>query len=147
METQKSESPALELLTKYRGIVDMYLKCPMPIEDYMQEACLVVLTAKEEYDPEKGALATCIGNVARRRNMQLLRETAKRIREKKAEEFYGYHRLKENGYPEPCKPEHRRKSFLEYPKQLDDTAPYSIEMVHRENLTTEQQHERKCRLQ
>ena len=149
MRTQESESTTLALLHKHRGIVDMYLKTPMPSNEYMQESNLVILTAVKEYDPEKGALTTCIGNVARRRNMQLLREKAKRIRERKAEEFYGCNRLKEHGHPEAYRPEHRigKKTFLEYPEQLDDTAPYNIEMVHRENLTTEQQHERKCRVQ
>ena len=75
------EDAILELLYKYRGIVDMYLKCPMPIDEYMQEAYVVILTARQEHDPKKGTLGTCVGKVARRRNMQLRRSAERRNRE------------------------------------------------------------------
>ena len=81
MGTQESESTTLALLHKYRGIVDMYLKCPMPIDEYMQEAYVVVLEAIQEHDPAKGTLGTCVGKVARRRNMQLRRSAERRNRE------------------------------------------------------------------
>ena len=78
------DSAILELMKKNRGIVDMYLKFPLPLDEYMQEAYVVMLTAIREHDPEKGTLSTCIGKVARRRNMQLRRSAERRSQEKSA---------------------------------------------------------------
>ena len=56
--------------------------------DVLQDAYLVVLTAMQEHDPEKGKLTTCIRKVARRYLMRKRRHKQRRQLEDQAVQEY-----------------------------------------------------------
>jgi len=63
----------------------------------MQDAYVVVLTAIDEHDPNRGQLSTCVAKVARRFLMRKRREQNKRALQHHAGKVHEYERTSEAG--------------------------------------------------